>query len=128
MSGNWTADFSVQTDGQPAFDITDITRIDTNEMDDDATRPPAIWSACYGEYRRGSYANRQQRLGCQPQHRDGHTAQQRWQCPQDDQTGQIPTGVAADAAGKVWATNLGSDNTVRIDPKCEHKMVWGRSI
>jgi hypothetical protein len=32
------------------------------------------------------------------------------------ETGQVPTGVAADAAGKVWATNLGSDNTVRIDP------------
>jgi hypothetical protein len=31
-------------------------------------------------------------------------------------TGEVPTGVAVDAAGKVWATNLGSDNTVRIDP------------
>jgi hypothetical protein len=32
------------------------------------------------------------------------------------ETGSEPTGVAVDAAGKVWATNLGSDNTVRIDP------------
>jgi hypothetical protein len=30
--------------------------------------------------------------------------------------GDEPTGVAVDAAGKVWATNLGSDNAVRIDP------------
>jgi streptogramin lyase len=27
-----------------------------------------------------------------------------------------PTGVAVDAAGKVWACNLGDDNIVRIDP------------
>jgi hypothetical protein len=32
------------------------------------------------------------------------------------ETGTEPTGVAVDAAGKVWVTNLGSDNTVRIDP------------
>jgi hypothetical protein len=32
------------------------------------------------------------------------------------ETGEEPTGVAVDAAGKVWATNMGSDNTVRIDP------------
>jgi hypothetical protein len=32
------------------------------------------------------------------------------------ETGNTPTGVAVDAAGKVWATNLGSDNVVRIDP------------
>jgi hypothetical protein len=31
-------------------------------------------------------------------------------------TGEEPTGVAVDAAGKVWATNMGSDNAVRIDP------------
>jgi hypothetical protein len=31
-------------------------------------------------------------------------------------TGNTPTGVAVDAAGKVWATNLGSDNVVRINP------------
>jgi hypothetical protein len=31
-------------------------------------------------------------------------------------TGEAPTGVAVDAAGKVWATNMGSNNTVRIDP------------
>jgi hypothetical protein len=32
------------------------------------------------------------------------------------ETGKTPTGVAVDAAGKVWATNLDSDNVVRIDP------------
>lgn len=30
--------------------------------------------------------------------------------------GSTPTGVAVDAAGKVWVTNLGSDNAMRIDP------------
>ena len=30
--------------------------------------------------------------------------------------GVAPTGIAVDAAGKVWVTNLGSDNVMRIDP------------
>jgi uncharacterized repeat protein (TIGR01451 family) len=30
--------------------------------------------------------------------------------------GNTPTGVAVDNNGKVWATNLGSDNVMRIDP------------
>jgi len=30
--------------------------------------------------------------------------------------GSTPTGVAVDAAGKVWVTNLSSDNVMRIDP------------
>ncbi len=30
--------------------------------------------------------------------------------------GNTPTGVAVDKAGKVWVTNLGSDNTMRINP------------
>jgi streptogramin lyase len=30
--------------------------------------------------------------------------------------GNTPTGVAVDAAGKIWVTNLGSDNAMRIDP------------
>ncbi len=30
--------------------------------------------------------------------------------------GNCPTGVAVDAAGKVWVTNLGSNNAMRIDP------------
>ncbi|MEN8177276.1 MAG: hypothetical protein ABFS39_01480 [Pseudomonadota bacterium] len=30
--------------------------------------------------------------------------------------GSNPTGIAVDAAGKVWVTNLGSDNAMRIDP------------
>ena len=32
------------------------------------------------------------------------------------QTGQYPHGVSVDAAGKIWAANLGSDNVMRIDP------------
>jgi hypothetical protein len=35
------------------------------------------------------------------------------------ETGVEPTGVAVDAAGKVWATNMGSDNAVRIDPSAD---------
>ncbi len=30
--------------------------------------------------------------------------------------GSSPTGLAVDAAGKVWVTNLGSDDVMRIDP------------
>jgi streptogramin lyase len=30
--------------------------------------------------------------------------------------GITPTGIAVDAAGKVWVTNLSSDNVMRIDP------------
>ncbi|MBI1742505.1 hypothetical protein HYR54_05490 [Candidatus Acetothermia bacterium] len=30
--------------------------------------------------------------------------------------GNFATGVAVDPAGKVWVTNLGSDNAMRIDP------------
>ncbi|MFM7279023.1 MAG: putative Ig domain-containing protein, partial [Microcystis aeruginosa] len=30
--------------------------------------------------------------------------------------GGTPTGVAVDSLGKVWVTNLGSDNVMRIDP------------
>ena len=30
--------------------------------------------------------------------------------------GHTPTGVAVDAAGKVWVTNYGSSNAMRIDP------------
>ena len=30
--------------------------------------------------------------------------------------GNTPTGVAVDAAGKVWVTNYGSSNAMRIDP------------
>jgi len=33
-----------------------------------------------------------------------------------DPQGLTPTGVAVDAAGKVWVTNLDSDNVMRIDP------------
>ena len=30
--------------------------------------------------------------------------------------GNTPTGVAVDAAGKVWATNIGANSVSRIDP------------
>jgi hypothetical protein len=35
LGGNWTADFSVESDGQPVFDITSATRIGVEEYDDD---------------------------------------------------------------------------------------------
>ena len=117
MSGNWTADFSVQTDGQPAFDITDITRIDTNEMDDDGDStyrrfgPPVMASTGVAVTPIDNnvwVANRNTGTVTRLDN-DGNVLKM-------IETGQIPTGVAADAAGKVWATNLGSDNTVRIDP------------
>ena len=31
--------------------------------------------------------------------------------------GSTPTGVSVDADGKVWVTNYGSDNAMRIDPR-----------
>jgi DNA-binding beta-propeller fold protein YncE len=115
--GNWTADFSVAEDGEPAFDISEITRVNVNEFDDDgdATQrrfgPPVqqnrgvavtpidnhVWVANSGVETVTRLDN------------DGNVLKV-------IETGDVPTGVAVDAAGKVWATNLGSDNTVRIDP------------
>ncbi len=115
--GNWMADFSVAAQGQPAYDITEMTRINVDEFDDDgdATQrrfgPPIqqnrgvavtpidnhVWVADSGVRTVTRIDN------------DGNVVKV-------IDTGEEPTGVAVDAAGKVWATNMGSDNTVRIDP------------
>jgi DNA-binding beta-propeller fold protein YncE len=115
--GNWMADFSVAAEGQPAYDITEMTRINVDEFDDDgdATQrrfgPPIqqnrgvavtpinnhVWVANSGVRTVTRIDN------------DGNVVKV-------IDTGEEPTGVAVDAAGKVWATNMGSDNTVRIDP------------
>jgi hypothetical protein len=115
--GNWMADFSVGADGQPAYNITDSTFVNANEFDDDGD----------STYRRFG-APIQGSTGVAVTPADNHV----WVANRNTgtvtrldndgnvvkmiATGQIPTGVAVDAAGKVWATNLGSDNTVRIDP------------
>jgi len=116
-SGNWVADFSVPQEWRQTYDLTAITRIEVSEFDEDgdATRerfgPPTmqnrgvavtpidnnIWIANSGY-------NTVTRLD-----NDGNILKV-------IDTGYVPTGVAVDANGKVWATNLGSDNTVRIDP------------
>ena len=117
MSSNWMADFSVQMEGQPAFDITDNTRIDTNEFDDDGNStyrlfgPPVMGStgvAVTPSDNNVWVANRNTGTVTRLDN-NGNVIKM-------IETGQIPTGVAADAAGEVWATNLGSDNVVRIDP------------
>jgi len=115
--GNWMADFSVAAEGQPAYDITGVTRISVNEFDDDGDTtfrqfgPPVqqnrgvavtpidnhVWVANSG-------VNTVTRLD-----NDGNVVKV-------IDTGTEPTGVAVDAAGKVWATNMGSDDVMRIDP------------
>jgi hypothetical protein len=115
--GNWMADFSVLADGQPIYDINNTTRLYVSEFDDDgdATQrrfgPPVqqnrgvavtpidnhVWVANSGVRTVTRLDN------------DGNVLKV-------IETGQEPTGVAVDAAGKVWTTNLGSDNAVRIDP------------
>jgi hypothetical protein len=115
--GNWLADFSVASEDQPAYDITGITRINANEFDDDGDStyrqfgPPVqqnrgvavtpidnhVWvaSSGYGTVTRLDNSGNVIKV---------------------IDTGREPTGVAVDAAGKVWATNMGSSNSVRIDP------------
>jgi streptogramin lyase len=115
--GNWMADFSNAADGEPAFDITEITRITAREFDDDGDStnrqfgPPVqqnrgvavtpidnhVWVANSGVATVTRLDN------------DGNVLKV-------IDTGEEPTGVAVDAAGKVWATNMGSNNAVRIDP------------
>lgn len=115
--GNWIADFSVEMDGQPAYDITDVTRIEVDEFDDDGD---ATWRR-FGPPSLGStgvtvtpidnnvwIANRNPGTVTRLDNDGNFIA--------TIPTGNIPTGVAVDAAGKVWATNLGSDNMVRINP------------
>ncbi len=115
--GNWTADFAVPADGQPAYDITEATFIDVAEFDDDG-------DATYRRFGPPVQANR----GVAVTPIDNHV----WvassgidavtRLDNDGNvlkiipTGDEPTGVAVDAAGKVWVTNQLSDNTVRIDP------------
>ena len=122
--GNWTVDFSVPAADptnddweNQAWDITIHTRGWVNEWDDDGDAtvrnfgPPV-----------------QQNRGVAVTPIDNHV----WvansgvgtvtRLDNDGNilaviaTGNQPTGVAVDAVGKVWVTNLGSDNTVRIDP------------
>jgi hypothetical protein len=115
--GIWFADFSVASDGQPPFDLTETAFVDVEEYDDDgdATRrqfgPPVtanrgvavtptdnhVWVASSGIDAVTRLDNDGNVLKIIP-------------------TGDEPTGVAVDAAGKVWVTNQFSDNTVRVDP------------
>jgi hypothetical protein len=115
--GNWMADFSVAADWQPIYDITNITRIRVHEFDDDGD----------STFRQFGPPNQQNR-GVAVTAIDNHV----WvansgvgaitRLDNDGNvvkvidTGEMPTGVAVDAAGKVWTTNMGSNNTVRIDP------------
>jgi hypothetical protein len=119
-SGNWLADFSVPAEWRPVYDITEITRIIVNEFDDDgdATRrqfgPPSpanrgvavtpidnhVWVANSGVGTVTRLDN------------DGNVLKV-------INTGEEPTGVAVDAAGKVWATNMGSHTAARIDPNAD---------
>jgi len=116
-TGDWVADFSMPWEGQPIFDITGITRFEVNEFDNDGDSthrqfgPPVmqnrgvavtptdnnVWVANSG-YGTVTRLNN-----------DGNVIKA-------IDTGWEPTGVAVDAAGKIWATNMGSNNAVRIDP------------
>jgi phage pi2 protein 07 len=116
-NGDWLADFSAPWEGRPAVDITGFTTGNTTEFDDDGD----------GTYRLFG-APAQQNRGVAITSPDNHV----WVASSAPgtvtrldndgnilkiiSTGNQPTGVAVDAAGKVWATNLGSDNAVRIDP------------
>jgi hypothetical protein len=115
--GTWTADFSVPWQEQPPLDITDATFIDVQEFDDDGdatarsfgpqvqgNRGVAVTPIDNHVWVANSGVGTVTRLD-----NDGNIVKV-------IETGNEPTGVAVDAAGKVWATNLGSDNTVRIDP------------
>ena len=117
IDGNWAVDFSLAADGQPKYDITDITFISANEFDDDGD----------STYRRfGAPIQASTGVAVTPSDNNVWVANRNpgtvTRLDNDGnvvkviETGQVPTGVAVDAAGKVWATNLGSDNTVRIDP------------
>ena len=119
-AGNWVADYSMDVDGQPAFDITEMTFISANEFDDDGD---STWRRA-GALIQGS-------TGVAVTHSDNNV----WVANRNSgtvtrldndgnvlkmvPTGQVPTGVAVDAAGKIWATNMNSDNVVRIDPNAD---------
>ena len=115
--GNWMADFSVAADGEPEFDITGITRITAREFDDDGDLtnrdfgPPSQWNRGVAVtpldnhvWVANSGVDTVTRLD-----NDGNVLKV-------IATGVEPTGVAVDAAGKVWATNMGSNSAMRIDP------------
>jgi len=116
-SGNWVADFSVPQEWRSIYDITGITRIEVDESDNDgdATRerfgPPsmqnrgvAVTPSDNNVWVANSGYDTVTRLD-----NDGNVLKA-------IDTGIEPTGVAVDAAGKVWATNMGSHTAVRIDP------------
>jgi sRNA-binding protein len=116
-SGDWMVDFSVAGDGQPIYDITSITRVGINEFDDDG-------DSSYRQFGPPVQQNR----GVAVTAVDNHV----WMASSAygtvtrlDNDGNIlkvidvglePTGVAIDAAGNVWVTNMSSHNAVRIDP------------
>ncbi len=118
ISGFWTADFSSEEQGQPAVDITEQSFIDVAELDHDG-------DGTFGRFGPPIQANR----GVAVTPIDNHI----WVANSGtgtvtrlDNDGNVlaiigtdgvePTGVAVDAAGKVWITNQFSDTTVRIDP------------
>jgi DNA-binding beta-propeller fold protein YncE len=110
-------DFSVAGDGQPGYNLTAATRVNVDEYDDDGDStfrqfgPPiqqnrgvAVTAVDNHVWVANSGVGTVSRLD-----NDGNVIEV-------ISTGEEPTGVAVDAAGKVWATNLRSDNVVRIDP------------
>ena len=116
-TGAWTADFSVPSGGFPPIDIDATTVVSVQERDDDGDTtyrsfgPPVQGNSGVAVTPGDNHvwvANRLvgtvTRLDS-----DGEIAAV-------IVAGSVPTGVAVDASGKVWVTNLGSDNTVRIDP------------
>ncbi|NIM95390.1 MAG: hypothetical protein GTO18_16970 [Anaerolineales bacterium] len=116
-SGEWMADFSVPAQGQPAFDVTGITRVTAREFDDDGD----LTNREFGP------TNRQNRgVALTPIDNNVWVANSGVDTvTRLDNDGNVlavidvgtePTGVAVDAAGKVWATNMGSNNAMRIDP------------
>ncbi len=116
-TGMWSVDFSLASQDQPAYDVTDATRIDVAELDDDgdattrqfgpptqANRGVAITAADNHVWVASSGIGAVTRLD-----NDGNVLK-------IIDTGDEPTGVAVDASGKVWVTNQFSDNAVRVDP------------
>jgi phosphate/phosphite/phosphonate ABC transporter binding protein len=119
-SGNWAVDFSIPDQGQPTYDITDLTRIFADEFDDDG-------DSTQGQFGPPTQANR----GVAVTPVDDHV----WVANSGvdtvtrlDNAGNVlevidvgaePTGVAVDAAGKVWTTNLQSGTIMRIDPSLD---------
>jgi hypothetical protein len=119
-TGAFTADFSVTAGGQPIFDITNITRITAREFDDDndltnrqfgppsmGNRGVAVTATDNNVWVANSGYDTVTRLD-----NDGNILKV-------IDSGVEPTGVAVDADGKVWATNMGSRSAIRIDPNAD---------